>query len=136
MSQDVLIAFLAIFGFAVVFPLLWIFIGLLLGLVGGWRGLSKRFPTEAPAPARMQTGVSGRMGWVNYNHVLKVGIEPDALYLSVNVLFRVASDPLGPGAQRRARLLALQALRRAAPGAAPGAPGSAGERAGGLPAVD
>lgn len=91
-----LIAPLAIAGFAVVFPLFWCGVVWLVGATG-WRRLAARFPAAARpdvTPARVASGTSARLGVVNYNGVLNVGVAPEGLHLAVMALFRVGHPPV------------------------------------------
>jgi len=76
------------------FVLFWMSIATLLGHVSGWKAMHARFglPPGVEAP-RCQL-VSGRIGLVNYNNVLRVGCDRFGVYLSVLVFFRAGHPPL------------------------------------------
>jgi hypothetical protein len=88
-----------VLGFAVVFPLFWCLVVTLIGHVGDWARLARRFPAGPrpgnPAPERpFRHGVSGRIGLASYRHVLSVGTSRDGLHLAVMPLFRCGHRPL------------------------------------------
>ena len=91
-----LIAPLAIAGFLVVFPLFWCGIVWLVGAMG-WRRLAGRYPAAARPEVtarRVATATSARLGVVNYNGTVHVGVSPEGLHLSVMSIFRVGHPPL------------------------------------------
>lgn len=91
-SAAILVSVLVLFPIG--FVAFWSFVCLVLGLVSGWMGLAGRCRTELPAPAGSDSGVSGMLGFVSYNHVLEVGFAEDGLDLRVMMLFRPGHAPL------------------------------------------
>jgi hypothetical protein len=86
--------------FAMFFPLivLAVLLPIIMGLisvVGGWRRLAERFRTQEPFYGEYWGWQSAQLrGWCNYNHCLKVGANPEALYLAVNFPFGMFHPPL------------------------------------------
>ncbi len=70
------------------FALFWIAIAMLLGHVSGWKALHARYGSPLGPLVPRSSLVSGRVGLVNYNNVLRVGCDPAGMYLSVLALFR------------------------------------------------
>jgi len=85
--------------FAAIFPIyflcLWLLVGAILSIIGGWFSLAKVYRTRVlfnGAKCRMQ---SGQMRWLtNYNNVLTIGVSPQGLYLASMFLFRFMHPPL------------------------------------------
>lgn len=81
-------------GFAIVFPLFWSAVCLLLSFVSGWRRLARDFATDIAEPRRVESGLMARVGFVDYRSVLTLGRDDDAIYLAVFTLFRPGHTPL------------------------------------------
>lgn len=83
---------------AVLFPIigvaLWLGIVWLLATLSGWRQLAMHYAHPRPLPASARSIVSGRMGWINYNHVLILAHDSRYLYLDILSLFRMAHTAL------------------------------------------
>ncbi|MFZ0773024.1 MAG: hypothetical protein WCA49_22580 [Candidatus Sulfotelmatobacter sp.] len=77
------------------FLCLWMLVGAIVSLVGGWFSLARVYRTQVAftgAKWRMQ---SARMRWLmNYNNVLTIGANPQGLYLASMFLFRFMHPPL------------------------------------------
>jgi hypothetical protein len=76
---------------------LWLLVGAIISVVGGWFSLSKvyRTRTRVPFEGAKWGGQSGRMrGLANYNNVLTVGATQRGLYLASMFLFRFMHAPL------------------------------------------
>jgi len=77
------------------FLCLWMLVGVIVSLVGGWFSLARVYRTRAAftgAKWRMQ---SARMRWLmNYNNVLTIGVNQQGLYLASMFLFRFLHPPL------------------------------------------
>ncbi len=63
---------LIIMGFFIVFPAFWCAIVYGLSRLSGWQALRERYPARSDAPPNAFY-TSAKIGWVNYNGVLKVG---------------------------------------------------------------
>jgi hypothetical protein len=74
---------------------LWMLVGAIISLVGGWFSLARVYRTQVAfngAQWRMQ---SAQMRWlINYNNVLTIGVSPQGLYLAILFLFRFMHPPL------------------------------------------
>jgi hypothetical protein len=85
-------------GIAIVFPFMfcgmWIFVSMLISIVGGWKKLAQSYPDSSPKRKYTYTFQSGRMGPANYQGVLKIGADETGLHLAVVVLFRLFHPPL------------------------------------------
>ena len=94
--MDLLLALLAIVAFAVVFPLFWCGVVLLLSVVGGWRGLAAQYGVdmEPPASAAKAHWQSGMIGLVNYSSTLNVAADAEAIWLRPTRLFQVGHRQL------------------------------------------
>jgi hypothetical protein len=83
---------------ALVFPFffvaLWVFVMLVLSTWGGWRELARRYATTAVPEGTMFDGLSGRVGMVNYNHVLTAHAGPRGLHLAPWRMFQPFHPPL------------------------------------------
>jgi len=67
----------------------------LLAFVSGWRTLAARFPAPPGFnEGRFYTWQSGRLGVVNYNNVLRVGVSPQGLFLACQFPFHFLHPPL------------------------------------------
>ncbi len=85
--------------FAAIFPiyfvLLWLLVGAVISLVGGWFSLSRLYRTRVPFNGTKLRMKSGRMRWfANYNNVLTLGANQPGLYLASMFLFRFMHPPL------------------------------------------
>jgi len=85
--------------FAVIFPIfflaLWCGIILLIGQIGGWAVLARRFRLTLPFAGQSWGWQSARMRWsCNYGGCLRVGADPTGLYLATFFLFRAGHPPL------------------------------------------
>ncbi len=70
------------------FALFWMAIVTLLGNMSGWKAMHARFGLPPGVVAPRGALVSGRVGVVNYNNVLRVASDRFGVYLSVLSLFR------------------------------------------------
>ena len=80
--------------FLIAFPVFWCGIVWVLAHSGGWARLGQHYAThQTPrgAPFRWQ---SASVGWVAYNHVLRVDAAHEGLFLSMPWPFRVGHPPL------------------------------------------
>jgi hypothetical protein len=71
----------------------WMGVCWLLALVGGWRGLARRYRVHGEAKPTTQS-TSAMLGVVSYNGVLQVGASDTGLELRVMSLFRAGHPPL------------------------------------------
>lgn len=88
MNESILLTVMIVVMFPIVFAAIWFGVMWILALTGGWRALASRYAHQRPIPASARTGISGMLGWVGYNHVLKVASTDQYLYLDVQALFR------------------------------------------------
>ena len=89
-THPAFIVLVALAGFA----LFWMAIVTLLGTLSGWKAMHAGFGLPPGVVAPGGSLVSGRVGVVNYNNVLRVGCDRFGLYLSVLVFFRAGHPPL------------------------------------------
>ncbi|HET7845774.1 MAG TPA: hypothetical protein VFL14_16590, partial [Xanthomonadales bacterium] len=82
MDYRALLPFLPI----VLLPLGFFGVGWLLSVVSGWRAHASRHPDRETTGTRL-SGVSGRVGWVNFNHVLTLHLDARGIRFSVFRLF-------------------------------------------------
>ena len=82
--------------FPVFFIGLWLLVGRMLSLMGGWTKLAGQFAqaSSGDTPLYARGGLSGTMGWVSYNHVLSVALYPQGLRLGILFLFRIGHPAL------------------------------------------
>ncbi len=85
--------------FALIFPFflvtMWILVGYVIALGGGWRLLAKRFRAQAPFSGKKWGGQSARMNWAaNYSGVLTIGADNSGLFMVPFFLFRAGHPPL------------------------------------------
>lgn len=76
------------------FVLFWMSIATLLGHMSGWKAMHARFGAPPGPIVPRSELVSGRVGLVNYNNVLRVGGDRFGLYLSVLIFFRAGHPPV------------------------------------------
>jgi|ERR1019366_4256824 hypothetical protein len=70
--------------FAAIFPIyflcLWLLVGAILSIIGGWFSLAKVYRTRVPFNGAKWRGQSGQMRWLtNYNRVLTLGASQEGL---------------------------------------------------------
>jgi hypothetical protein len=85
--------------FALIFPIyflfLWLLVGAVISLVGGWFSLAKVYRTRVAFDGAKWKMRRGRMRWLaNYNNVLTIGASQQGLYLASMFLFRFMHPPL------------------------------------------
>jgi hypothetical protein len=81
--------------FPIYLVLLWLLVGAVLSLIGGWFSLSKLYRTRVPFNGLKLRMQRGRMRWfTNYNNVLTLGANQQGLYLASMFLFRFMQPPL------------------------------------------
>lgn len=85
--------------FAYIFPLylvtMWIIVGYLIALAGGWRLLAQRFRIQGDFLGQKWTMQSARMRTLaNYNNVLTIGADNVGLFIVPFFLFRAWHAPL------------------------------------------
>ena len=86
---------LIVLAFPIVFAAFWSLVCLLLGQLGGWSGLARRFATEQEQPGGADAPMGAMLGLVSYRGgTLQVGFAPDGLDLRVMVFFRPGHPPL------------------------------------------
>lgn len=85
------VVLLAIVGFLV----FWCALSFFIAALGGWLLLGGRYHRTEPYSGPTQSFVSGQMRWlVNYGSCLRVGADPQGLFLAVAFPFRVGHPPL------------------------------------------
>jgi hypothetical protein len=62
--------------------------------MSGWRRLAEEYGSDGEFRRAFMHMQSARMGFVNYNSVLKAGVYRDCLYLRVVFFFRPGHGPL------------------------------------------
>lgn len=87
MSETTQLTVLIVVLFPIVFAAIWFGVMWILALTGGWRALASRYAHQRPIPAA-ESGISGMVGWVGYNHVLKIACTDQYLFLDVMAPFR------------------------------------------------
>lgn len=65
-----------------------------IAAVSGWRHIAKKHPATGPTPGALKYFVWGQVGWVNYQHCLRVGGDERGLYLVPFFIFRLFHPPL------------------------------------------
>lgn len=93
MTSSWLLVVAIVVGFPLVFGLFFSGVTFLVSLLGGWGRLAGRYRAPPGGMASVQT-CSGFMGVARYSGVLRVGVAPEGLHLSVMVLFRAGHPPL------------------------------------------
>lgn len=93
-EPGLVILLLVLVSFPVAFVATWSGVCLLLGVLSGWRSLSRSFATEADAPPGSATAHRAALGLVGYGFSLEVGGAADGLDLRLSPLFRVGHRPL------------------------------------------
>jgi hypothetical protein len=95
-SQDLPVPLLLLIpvAFAVVFPLFWCGVCLLLSFIGGWRRLARRYATDRPPTGTAFHGLHAGVGLVSYKGCLDAHVAPEGLYLEVAWPFRVGHPRL------------------------------------------
>lgn len=88
MNESILLTVMIVVMFPIVFAAIWFGVMWILALSGGWRALASRYAHPRPIPASARDGISGMVGWVGYNHVLKIACTDQYLYLDILALFR------------------------------------------------
>ncbi|GAB3690953.1 hypothetical protein GCM10027592_08620 [Spirosoma flavus] len=84
---------LIIVGFSIFFVSLWSGIVYLLSYLSGWQTLARQFQVQ-PRKEGVESNVYGRVGFVNYNGVLKVACTDQGLYLAVMNVFSLGHPPI------------------------------------------
>ncbi|MBD2702951.1 hypothetical protein IC229_20055 [Spirosoma sp. BT702] len=84
---------LIIVGFSIFFVSLWSGIVYLLSYLSGWQTLASQYRVQ-PRQEGIESNVYGRVGFVNYNGVLKVACTEQGLYLSVMNVFSLGHPPI------------------------------------------
>jgi hypothetical protein len=85
--------------FVAIFPIyflaLWLLVGAVISLVGGWYSLARLYRSRVPFNGTKWTMQSGQMRYrTNYNRVLTLGADQQGLFLSSMFLFRFLHPPL------------------------------------------
>lgn len=88
MSETTHLTLFIVLLFPIAFAAIWFGVMWILSFAGGWHALGTRYAHPRPIPASAVSGISGMVGWVGYNHVLKVANSEQYLYLDVLALFR------------------------------------------------
>ncbi len=80
--------------FPLAFGLLWGSILQITSRLGGWHRLAERYPDHNIPEKYTEFMSSGRMGWMNYNGVLKLHAGARGLHLAVVLPFRPGHAPV------------------------------------------
>lgn len=94
MDESILLTVMIVVLFPIAFATIWFGVMWILALTGGWRALASRYAHPRPIPASAIAGISGMIGWVGYNHVLKIATTDQYLYLDVSAPFRIGHPAL------------------------------------------
>lgn len=94
MNESILPTLMIVVLFPIVFAAIWLGVMWILALTGGWRALASRYAYQRPIPPTAQSGLSGMVGWVGYNHVLKIASSEQYLFLDVLAPFRPGHSAL------------------------------------------
>ncbi|MBI5526892.1 MAG: hypothetical protein HY897_11210 [Deltaproteobacteria bacterium] len=94
-----LVFLIPVAAFLVFGPAIWIFVCVVLSVLGGWRALAQVYrstlPPSFPPPRNLWKFQSARFRWgTNYNGILTVGADDAGLHLSVFFLFKAGHPPL------------------------------------------
>lgn len=73
---------------------MWFLVLRILSSVGGWAELAECYSDTATKPSYSHVFQSGRMGFVNYNGVLKIGASVNGLHLAVWAIFKPFYQPI------------------------------------------
>lgn len=94
-SDPLWIALMILGAFAVVFPLFWAAVLVLLSQIGGWSRLAQRFPAgDRPVTGEPRLASWAMVGPISYRFVLTVRVNADGFFLTIMPLFRIAHPPL------------------------------------------
>ncbi len=86
---------LAIVGFAIGFPVIWISIVYLISRIGGWSELATHFEYDGPAPGEVFHWCSARLRFLcNYSNCLTITLSETGIHLKTLIFFRVGHHPL------------------------------------------
>ncbi len=80
--------------FPVFFIGMWVFVSFLLSLFGGWRNLGSIYLADGNFAGEKFYFQSLKMGFVNYNSCVNIGVNENSIYISVFPIFRVGHPPL------------------------------------------
>lgn len=78
----------------VLFLALWLLIGRVLSVIGGWRELALSYAGTAPPEGRSFSFRSATLGLVNYNRCLRFVAAPTGLFIAAQFPFSYAHQPL------------------------------------------
>lgn len=87
-TESALFPLAIIAGVLVVFPIFWVGIVRLLGMLSGWTALGKQHATDAPLPEPVHSMQWCRFGWIEYRLVVHFALDADALWIDILGLFR------------------------------------------------
>jgi len=94
MSDTTQLTLLIVLLFPIAFAAIWFGVMWILSFAGGWHALGTRYAHPRPIPESARTGISGMVGWVGYNHVLRIASTDQYLYLDVLAPFRPGHSAL------------------------------------------
>jgi hypothetical protein len=80
--------------FPILFVGMWIFVSKLLSYMGGWNSLSEYYKSEEQFSGKKWYFQSLKVGWVNYNSCITLGVSETSIFLSVLPLFRIGHPTL------------------------------------------
>jgi len=80
--------------FLLIFPAVWLVVGLVLAGVTGWSKLAHRFPDRPAEPLLALKGQSGSMGGVHINRVLSFAACEPGLRIGINRFFAPFCRPI------------------------------------------
>ncbi|TWU27913.1 hypothetical protein Poly41_70530 [Novipirellula artificiosorum] len=80
--------------FIVLFPLMWCDISLLIAFLSGWSRLAERYRYDARIECEFFSFQSGKMGGVDFNSCLILGVSERGLLMSMLLPFRIGHPQL------------------------------------------
>lgn len=93
-SQTLLIIAIVV-AFPIFFVGMWSGVCYLIGAIGGWQGLARKYETTKDTQLDQKfTGEYGKFGISNYKYTLTVGFSNNGLFFATNPLFRIGHPPM------------------------------------------
>lgn len=93
-SQTLLIIAIVV-AFPIFFIGMWSGVCYLIGAIGGWQSLARKYETAKDTPLDQKfTSEYGKFGVSNYKYTLTVGFSKSGLFFANNPLFRIGHPPM------------------------------------------
>jgi hypothetical protein len=80
--------------FVIIFVVAWILLILLVEFLAGWPDLKRAYQSQVPFAGRIRRFQTARIGLVTYGSCLVLGSNPEGIYLTVLLPFRVGAKPV------------------------------------------